>query len=290
MRDRNEPPVALVTCEQYPDLSADDRVLAQALAARGYRAVAQRWDAPDRPWEEHRALVIRSCWDYHRRPAEFLAWLEEIERRPVRVFNPVATMRWNARKTYLRQLAESGIPVVPTAWVDDATASLEQVMRTRGWHSAVVKPTVSATAFETWRVGPLVTPEDEHRFEMLRRQREVMVQPFLEQIERDGELSLVFLGGRFSHAVVKRPGPGDFRVQADFGGTAEPVQPSRELIAQAERVLSAAPAPCLYARIDGCVVEGSLQLMELEVIEPSLFFLSDAGAASRFVAAFDDWS
>jgi glutathione synthase/RimK-type ligase-like ATP-grasp enzyme len=202
------------------------------------------------------------------------------------LFNPVATVRWNARKTYLRDLAGAEIPVVPTAWVaaGDATG-LEAILSAHGWRRAVVKPTISATAFETWRTGPTITTAEEHRFARVARERDLMIQPYLEQIETEGELSFVFLGERFSHAVVKRPAAGDFRVQSDFGGTVGVVRPAVALIQQATRALAAVPAPCLYARVDGCLVNGQLVLMELEAIEPVLFFRDVPWAAARFVEA-----
>jgi glutathione synthase/RimK-type ligase-like ATP-grasp enzyme len=228
---------------------------------------------------------VRSCWDYHHRPHEFHAWLDRLAAEGARVFNPVPLLRWNADKRYLRDLAEAGIEVIPTAWVAERDeSSLADLAGARGWRHVVVKPSVSATAFETWRAGPEVTSDDEQRFRRLTGERPALVQPYLPDIER-GELSLVFLGGEYSHAVLKRPRPGDFRVQTDFGGTVEPVRPEEHVVAAASRVLAAAPGPTLYARVDLCLVDGRAQLMELELLEPALFFAHEAGAAARFVEA-----
>jgi glutathione synthase/RimK-type ligase-like ATP-grasp enzyme len=254
MGDR--PSVALVTCAAHPRLSPDDRLLLPALAAAGFDAVPRQWDAAGESWEEHAAVVVRSCWDYHLRPAEFHTWLDRLELAGARVLNAVPTLRWNADKRYLRDLEGAGLEVVPTAWVGEGPdATLAELVEERDWRHVVVKPVVSATAYETWRVGPVVTPEDERRFHRLTRRRAVMVQPYLESIEQ-GELSLVFLADRFSHAVLKRPQPGDFRVQTDFGGTVEPVRPAPGVVDDARRVLAAAPGRCLYARVDGCLVGG----------------------------------
>lgn len=278
--------VALVTCAAHPDLSPDDRVVAQALSAAGMRPVAERWDAPAGDWEDYQAVVIRSCWDYHHRPGEFQAWVNEMETRAVPLLNPAPTVRWNLRKTYLRDLADAGAEVAPTEWVPAGSRrTLRSVLADRGWERVVVKPTISATAFLTWRAGPAITDEDERRFASQAGERDVMIQPYLAEIEADGELSLVFLGGQFSHAVRKRPAAGDFRVQSDFGGTVEPVEPSARLVEQAARVAALTPTACLYARVDGCVVGGRLLLMELEVVEPGLFFRQAPAAADRFVQA-----
>jgi glutathione synthase/RimK-type ligase-like ATP-grasp enzyme len=277
--------VALVTCAAHPQLSPDDRLLLPALAEAGYEPVPCLWDDAAEPWARHAAVVVRSCWDYHHRPREFHAWLDRLADLGARVFNPVPLLRWNADKRYLRDLAEAGIEVIPTAWVGERDeSSLADLAGARGWRHVVVKPSVSATAFETWRAGPEVTSDDEQRFRRLTGERPALVQPYLPDIER-GELSLVFLGGQYSHAVLKRPRAGDFRVQTDFGGTVEPIRPEDQVVAAAARVLAAAPAPTLYARVDLCLVNGRAQLMELELLEPALFFAHEAGAAARFVEA-----
>jgi glutathione synthase/RimK-type ligase-like ATP-grasp enzyme len=277
--------VALVTCAAYPDLADDDRLLLPALAATGFEPIARRWDEPDEPWARHAAVVVRSCWDYHRRPSEFHAWLDRLVVEGARVFNPVPILRWNADKRYLRDLADAGIEVVPTAWVEERDeGSLAALAGARGWDQVVVKPSVSATAFETWRAGPVVTDDDERRFQRLTGERPVLVQPYLPEIE-GGELSLVFLGGHYSHAVLKRPRPGDFRVQVDFGGTVEPIRADPQVIEAATRVLRAAPGDTLYARVDLCLVAGRVQLMELELLEPALFFATEPAASARFAEA-----
>lgn len=277
--------VALVTCAAHPELSGDDRLLLPALSAAGFEPIARRWDDPDEPWARHAAVVVRSCWDYHHRALEFHAWLDRLEEAGTRVLNPVPILRWNADKRYLRDLAAAGIEVVPTAWVDERDeGSLAALAGARGWRRVVVKPSVSATAFQTWRTGPEVTDDDEQRFRRLTGERPALVQPYLPEIE-SGELSLVFLGGQYSHAVLKRPSPGDFRVQADFGGTVEPVRPDPHVVDAAARVLRAAPGATLYARVDLCLVAGRVQLMELELLEPALFFATEAAATARFTEA-----
>ena len=277
--------VALVTCVAHPQLSADDRLLLPALTEAGFDPLPLLWDDPAESWARHAAVIVRSCWDYHHRPREFHAWLDRLAAEGARVFNPVPLLRWNADKRYLRDLADAGIEVIPTAWVEQRDeASLADLAGARGWRHVVVKPSVSATAFETWRAGPDLTGEDEQRFRRLTGERPALVQPYLPDIER-GELSLVFLDGQYSHAVLKRPRPGDFRVQTDFGGTVEPLRPEDHVVAAAARALAAAPGPTLYARVDLCLVNGRAQLMELELLEPALFFAHEPGAAARFTGA-----
>ena len=269
--------IALVTCSRLPQLTADDQLLAAELQAGGalrdgaaqVRVVV--WDDATVDWPSFDAIVVRSTWDYHLRIDEFLAWLDRLEACGARVWNPAPVLRWNANKSYLREL---DVPRVPTAFVPSG-GDVGAAMREHGWARAVVKPAVSATAFETRVV--------EDRQSCLSA-RDVLVQPFVDEVVRDGEWSLLFFGGEYSHAVLKRAKAGDFRVQNDFGGTFETRQPSAAILEGAKRMLAAAP-PTLYARVDGVVIGEVFTLMELELIEPVLFLAEDAEAPARLARA-----
>lgn len=261
--------IALVTFAGIPDLTADDQLLATALHDLGADVRAVVWDDADVDWASFDAVVLRSTWDYHLRIDEFLAWLDRLEACGANVWNPVPVVRWNANKTYLREL---DVPQVPTVFVARG-GDVGAVLRERGWERAVVKPTVSATAFETHVV-------DVGRASARHATRDVLVQPFVDEIVRDGEWSVLFFGGAYSHAVLKRAKAGDFRVQNDFGGTAERREPPPEVLDGARRILDAAPAT-LYARVDGVAIDGVFTLMELELIEPALFLGQDAEAPGR---------
>jgi len=277
--------VALVSCADYPDLTADDQLLSAALLRQGVGTAAAVWNDPQVAWQEYDAIVLRSCWDYHLRPAEFLRWLDHLEQPadypPPPVYNDVPTVRWNMAKTYLRDLEAAGVATAPTVWVPKGAATtLRGIVESVGWEELVVKPTVSATAYKTWRVRRTHVHEHEARFSRLIGQRDVMVQQFLPAVLDEGELSLVFLAGAFSHAVRKRPAAGDFRVQELFGGTAERAEVEPRLIRQAATAVAASPGKPLYARVDGVVVDGELVLMELELVEPTLFFGLDGGGGA----------
>ena len=277
--------VALVTYDARPDPTEDDRLLADALSRRGAMVRGVPWSDPSADWTAYDAVVVRSCWDYFLRADEFHAWLDRLERDDARVMNDVHTLRWNADKTYLRDLAERGVPIVPTRWLDrESTPSLAELRRVTGWSELVVKPTVSGGAHRTWRAAPDSDAADDRRLATMVEDGAVMVQPLLAEIEREGEWSLVFFSGRYSHSVLKRPRTGDFRVQREHGGSLEVATPSREMIEAAERVLATVPfgsEPPLYARVDGCMVRGELLLMELELLEPELFFRCAAEAPDR---------
>jgi glutathione synthase/RimK-type ligase-like ATP-grasp enzyme len=286
------PRVALATYSKFPALTDDDRPLVPALAGRGVEAHAVVWDDPHVDWTAFAAVVIRSCWDYHLRHDDFLAWVAALERAGVPVWNPPAVLRWNAEKTYLRDLAERGVPVVPTRWIErGSAATLCDVLHDAGWDRAVVKPAISASAHETWQTSRATAARDELRFRALVDRGRVLVQPFMEAIVSAGEWSLVFVGGAFSHAMLKRARAGDFRVQTEHGGTATPGDPGSHIIEQAGSALQAGPpgtSDSLYARVDGCAVDGDFVVMEVELIEPLLFLGWHPGAADRLADALVD--
>lgn len=278
--------IALVTSEALPDLHEDDRLLAAALAAIGLEPVPAVWSDPRIDWTAFAAIVIRSPWDYFRRATEFRAWLAARASENAPVLNPLATLVWNFDKGYLLDLERAGVAIVPTAWIAQGeTADIAAIARARGWDDLVVKPTVSGGAYrcERFRLADL----DAHLPEIARTPEScgVLVQGYLPEIEREGELSLLFFDGAFSHAVRKRPKSGDYRVQPQYGGTSEPVDVSADLVAQAAHCIAHAPTPLTYARVDGVVCGGQFLLMELEVFEPLMFLSRHPEAAERFAAA-----
>ena len=281
--------IALVTYDARPDVTEDDRLLADALSSRGASVHAVSWSDPAVRWSSFDAVVVRSCWDYFLRPDEFHAWLDRLETEGARVFNDVRTLRWNADKSYLRELEARDVPVIPTRWLERGSASsLRELRRATGWSELVVKPTVSGGAHRTWRAMPDAEEDDDSRLAIMVDGGSVMVQPLVDVIEREGEWSLVFLDGHYSHAVLKRPRSGDFRVQREHGGSLEAGEPPSAVIAAARRVLANVPTagePLLYARVDGCIVDDELLLMELELLEPELFFRFAPAAAARMAEA-----
>lgn len=269
--------VALITCAKLPDLSPDDHPLRDALARRGVEVHAVRWDDAEVEWDSYDAAVIRSTWDYHKRIDEFRTWLDARERAGTRLWNPAPLLRWNTHKSYLETFGRAGVRIVPTVMLRDSSA-VGSVMQQHGWDRAVVKPATSATAFRTH----IVTAGDAGSLEPL---HDLLVQPFMEEVVRDGEWSVVFIGGTYSHTVVKRPREGDFRVQSDWGGTSTLTTPPPSLIEQASAVLDAVEDPWLYARVDGIVRDGTFFLMELEMTEPTLFLTLHEPAAEQFAEA-----
>lgn len=278
--------VALVTCARIPDLTPDDRLLADSLRAHGATAVPAVWDAPDVDWRAFDRIVLRSPWDYHLRPQEFAAWLGARASEGGAVLNPPALVRWNLHKSYLAELARAGFPVIETAAIPRAAeTSLAAVMDARRWPEVVVKPAVSASAHRTFRVARADAEAHAPELATILREGDALVQPLAPEILSTGEWSIVFLGGVFSHAVLKRGAAGEFRVQEEFGGEARTRDPGDDLRSQAAAILAAAPGRSAYARVDGIVRDGRFVLMELELIEPVLYLARDPDAPGRLAEA-----
>lgn len=277
------PRIAFATSQELEYLTDSDRLAAMALRNQGAQVLPAVWTDESVRWKTFDQIVIRSPWDYFAHQERFRRWLDRLDASGIPVENPVPILRWNLDKTYLRQL---GVPLVPTEWVEQGGAlDLPAILARRGWSRAVIKPTISAGGHE----ARVVTHDDAARlgdeFQGVLARCGIMVQPFLEQITAEGELSFIFFRKAFSHAVLKRPQGGEFRVQPEFGGTAEPFDPAPELVAQAERAVAAVRGDLLYARVDGVLVDGELQLMELEALEPDLYLGHSPGAPERFARA-----
>ncbi|MBA3671377.1 MAG: hypothetical protein H0W68_05075 [Gemmatimonadaceae bacterium] len=277
-------PLYFATNLEHRNLTEDDLLAVTALAERGVPVLPLVWTESDPASLPDGAMVIlRSTWDYHRRPAAFGRWIAGLEARGVRLLNEPALIRWNLDKHYLKELDAAGVSTIPTLWLPlGARKSLDALLSAAGWSTAVVKPTVSAGARDT----TIVRSGDgaaERSFAELHREVDLMVQPYLAEIERDGEWSLVFLDGEYSHAVLKRPAQGDFRVQTELGGTVSSGLPPDVALRAGRRAMECLPSsPPLYARIDGVVAGDEFLVMEAECIEPGLFFAEDPSAASHF--------
>jgi hypothetical protein len=274
--------IALATSSNYPDLTLDDRLLPPALTGLGLHAEPAVWNDPGVEWQRFRAVVLRSAWDYHLRVNEFLDWLARIETLGIPIWNPPVIVRWNAHKTYLRDLEKKKISIIPTIWVErNDAASLGEILKDADWREAVVKPAVSATAHGMFRTSMNRAGADQPAVDSLLQNGTIMVQPFVEEVCSKGEWSLMFFDRKYSHAVLKRPKEGDYRVQNDFGGSViAQISPER-FIVDAERAIGTVDGPLLYARVDGIEVANQLCVVEMELIEPALFLANSDSAPAR---------
>jgi hypothetical protein len=281
--------VALVTCDLFPDLWEDDFPLRDALRARGADVDAVRWDDETVDWNAYALTVIRSPWDYVARRDEFVAWAASVPR----LFNPAAVVAWNTDKTYLRELATAGVPVIPTAYV--APGETWSAPAGGEW---VVKPTVSCGSQDTGRyVLPAQRePAEAHVARLTTAGRTAMIQPYLTAVDSAGETAVLYLpgaGGELSYSHAVRKGP---MLTTTGGGWVDPGSedvstrtPSEPELAVAARVLELIPGGAgrlLYARIDLIPgPDGAPMLIELELTEPSLFFRYAPEAAERLADA-----
>ena len=280
--------VAFVTCGKVPEMHADDRLAADVLRDRGVSVASAVWDDPAVDWSRYTGVVIRSTWDYHHKQDRYAEWLRHSAADGVKLWNPPEAVLANMNKRYLTELARRGIDVVPTEHLDIRHGqSLREMLQRHGWAEAVVKPAVSASAYRTWRTSLATADRDQPAFEEESSLHEVLVQPHIEEIATHGEWSLVFFAGKYSHATIKRPAAGDFRVQEELGGHAASAHPADHLIDAARQVLSLSPSPLLYARADGVERAGRFMLMELEINEPYLFLGMSSDAATRFADAIE---
>lgn len=252
---------------------AIDAALHEALRARGVRFERPLWSDATVDWAAYDLAVVRTVWDYTQDRDAFVDWAARAGAL-TRLENPADVLRWNTHKSYLLELEERGAPVVPTAWLGQGDhVDLAELCALRGWDEVVVKPAVAAGSDGLVRVGggPAAHRRAQDALDALLAVDDVLVQPFRHRIA-EGELSLVAIEGRVTHAVRKRPAEGEFRVQGRFGGRYAPEEPSPEAVGLAEWILAALGAPLLFARVDLVTADdGTLELGEVEATEPDLY-------------------
>jgi glutathione synthase/RimK-type ligase-like ATP-grasp enzyme len=299
--------IALATCDALPDLDPEDAPLLAALADRGATAEAAVWDDPDVDWSLFDLVVIRSTWDYAQRRGKFLGWASRVG-SVSRLVNPYAVVRWNSDKHYLRELESAGVRIVPTLWLEPERHLSSRALHTRfpADGEFVIKPAVSAGSLDTGRYTAIdATSRGQaiaHARRLLEADRTVMVQRYLTSVDTVGERAHVFIAGEYSHSVLKGAmldGP-DVGVEGVYKeermspaeASAEEIEVSRKVIDVARQLLtfgvegSVDEDPFLYARVDLVSDdEGRPVLMELEMVEPSLFVSLADGALERFADA-----
>jgi glutathione synthase/RimK-type ligase-like ATP-grasp enzyme len=282
------------TCEELPGFDPDDELAARALGELGVRVRPAVWTDASVDWGAADLCVLRSTWDYHRRPNEFAHWVDDVARR-TRLVNPPDVVRWNAHKFYLRDLQRSGVPIVPSEFLERGSAiDLAQLLLRRNWQEAVLKPAHGASAHGVMHVrrDPAQVLEGGKYLRALLQTGDAIVQPYLESIATHHERALTFIGGRYSHAVTKAPFMhanarlGD-RAAVPPGASGEvPIAATDDEITVATQALRTSPPGCVYARID--VVrddDGRPCILEVELIEPTLYLYAEPSAPSRLARA-----
>ena len=264
----------------------EDGLVQRALEKKGLKVIRKSWDAKDFDWAQSSYAIFRSTWDYFDRFSEFFSWFEKT-RKVLNFINCPEIIYWNLDKHYLSDLKHSNINIPPTIFIEKGEQqSLNALFKKTEWTKAVLKPAIAGAARETF----LIKKEDhlnyEKELQRLIKNEAMLFQEFQHQIQSKGEMSLMMIDGKFTHAVLKKAKAGDFRVQDDFGGTVLDYIPNKEEIAFAEKAITACPKATTYGRVDVFYDNDNLlSLGELELIEPELWFRKHPTAADKLADA-----
>lgn len=279
--------IAFLSMDSLDEFVSYDQLVIDCLKNLGIRAVEVSWRAASPDWDRYELVVIRTPWDYQKDAEKFLQVLEQIEQSSARLLNSLETVRWNIRKSYLKDLESRGVQVIPTTWLQSPSASelasLGQRWSTQGF---VVKPVVGANADNAFRCSSTTPMSVFQEAERVFSGQTALAQPFVKSVTETGEYSLIYFNGEYSHTVLKRPKQGDFRVQEEHGGQVVACEPDADIRALGAACMKALPFETLYGRADIVRLDvGTPAIMELELIEPSLYVSFDDAAAGRFAEA-----
>ena len=280
---------AYLVMDDPGDYVTDYHLSFDAMAELGWQVDCVPWRNPSHDWSQYDAVYICTPWDYPENPGLFLETLDAIEASTAELINPLALVRWSLAKTYLRDLAERGGSVVPSLWFDrfdpgEVSSWFEDFDSDR----VVIKPQVGTNSQHQLVLSMPISEDVMSEVQRVYNGRPFFVQPFIANVQSEGEYSLFFLGGEYSHATLRVPKPGDFRSQEEHGAEVLTITADEEQIAAAERLLSLVDPEPTYARVD--LVrddDGAYRLMELEMVEPSLYLRTDEDSPMRFARAFD---
>lgn len=286
--------IALVTYKEKglytsPTAENEDDTLLKFLITKGLSIEKVIWNDSSVDWSNYQLAILKSPWDYFDLIHDFYDWLAKIKQKNIKLLNPVDVVKWNADKHYLQDIKNAGLKVTPSSFLakgDDV--NFEKYFEQFNSDKLIVKPAVSGGSKNTFKVTATNTEEIIEKLTPLLALEDFIVQPFLNEVEENGEWSFLFFGGKFSHSLLKKAKPGDFRVQHSFGGTIHPQEAPTHLLTDAEKYVHQFAKGCLYARVDGTVINNEFVLMELELIEPFLFLNEDENALDNYYRALTE--
>lgn len=281
--------LGILTCSKLPNLLDADRKLIPLFEEKGYQIEVVIWDDLNTSKIEYDVLLFRNTWDYYEKEDSFRSWINHLNRKNILTVNPLPLIEWNLHKFYLKELEQKGIPILQTFFLEKGKTFDFENQISLECEELVLKPAFSAGSYLTTRFNRNSWKEVFSSYQKHFSCKDFLLQPFVPEIQTLGETSLIFFNGTFSHAINKKPVGNDFRVQVQYGGVYTNFEPEPELMLQAEKILKALPCASMYARVDGIILNGQLKLMEVELIEPDLYFNHVPGAKLRFVNAFDTW-
>lgn len=269
------------TTDWYTDqVLLEDKLLQTALENQGLIVCKKDWADPNFDWSTTKYAIFRTTWDYFNRFDEFFSWIESTKNK-TNFINSTEIINWNIDKHYLSELSKKGINIAPTLFLKKGEQiTLQKLFAKTNWTEAVIKPAISGAARHTYRVSPEDCRKYETQFQKLIIDESMLFQEFLNNIITKGEISLIMIGGKYTHAVKKIARKGDFRVQDDHGGKVEEYNPTKTEILFAEKCLIAIPFIPIYARVDIVYDNNNTpSLSELELIEPELWFRNNVRSA-----------
>lgn len=281
---------AFLSMDSLENFDCYDHLLVAPLAKHGWAAEEISWRNKQVNWDQFEAVIIRSPWDYQKDPEAFFEVLQEIDRSSALLQNSLKTVQWNIDKTYLRDLKKKGIEIVPSIWEQTFSEKrYEQFYDELSTNEIIIKPTISAGADDTFRIQRKNSEKFSAQLANLFDRRPFIVQPFMPNIISEGEFSLFYFGDTYSHAILKTPKQNDFRVQEEHGGRLKKIEPEKRLQITGTEILSQLDPKPLYTRIDVVrTAADTFALMELELIEPSLYFNMDPESPERFAKVFNE--
>ena len=264
--------IALLTCYAFPNLIEADQKLIPELALLGFSAEAVIWDDPEVNWKKYDIAIIRNTWDYFQKTSVFYSWLEKMNETSCSFINPLSVIRWNMHKFYLREMSDAGILVIPSLFLPYTSTPQDiNSLIPSDWSQIIIKPAISAGSYLTELMDINDMEAIIIKYGNMVAERDIIIQKFIPEIVRNGEISMVFFDKKFSHAVVKKPKSGDFRIQSQFGGKYQAFIPDANTLNAAQDILNYVKSDLIYARVDGIISDNKFYLMELELIEPDLY-------------------
>jgi glutathione synthase/RimK-type ligase-like ATP-grasp enzyme len=269
-----------------------DNLIVYPLEKMGWVCNQVPWDTSELiDWDQYDSVIIRSTWNYQKNFLKFINVLKEINSSSADLQNPIDIVEWNSNKQYLKDLEDKNIKIVPSQWFNNfIPKEIVQSFLNFNSKKIIIKPCISANADYTYILEEKTALSKLNILKKYFIDKEFIIQPFIQDIKNEGEYSLVYFGNTLSHVLLKTPKVGDFRVQEEHGGTLKSIKnPEQSLIHFGSKVINNLPRVCLYSRVDIVRSKNKFLLMEVELIEPSLYFNMDPKSAKFFVEVFNKW-
>jgi glutathione synthase/RimK-type ligase-like ATP-grasp enzyme len=276
--------IALLTSDRYlPSDKTDDQLLIAALQERDIQAEWVDWRASHVDWKSYDAVMVQSTWDYYENRPQFLQLLKTIESLGVPFYNPYSIIEWNSRKTYLQDLEKMGLKPLESVFVSSQELdNLETILIEKGWDDCVIKPQVSTSAHHVFRLNRTNLPEIQSHLKDLKE--DWVLQPFAPEIVSEGEWSFSFFDKEYLHCALKTPAPHHFVVQT---GKKTPIEPPEWMLREAQHIVNTLNLPALQTRVDVIRRGDELRVMEIEMVEPSLYLRYFPGSERRVAEKID---